>query len=565
MHDPTSSKDAGKYRVIADLGQGGMANVYLAVARGPSGFNKLVVLKSLRTDFAVDSEFVGMFLEEARLAARLNHPHVVQTYEVADYAGRPVIVMEYLEGQTLANVDLRAKSKLTLGMRLRVLMETLEGLHHAHELTDFAGKPLGLVHRDISPQNVFITFDGHVKVLDFGIAKIVNSQVQTATGILKGKIRYMAPEQMLGSHDLDLRADLYSVGVMLWEAATGRRMWQDHSDIQVMNAVAQGALPAPREIKPDVSPTLDAICMKALAPNPADRYSTALEMANAVEAELESTETGASNRQLGQLVRETFEDVRARTRAIIEAQLLEAKSASMESGAQLIPANLVNISNRISDEPSPSHPVDTHSLGGIAPAQGIRKSRRFAAGVVAALAAVGIATMVAFAAFNHPKPATGGNDQAASAAALNKADLTPSSSTIPTAPSAAVAAPTSVTVKLSTIPADATLSLDGHPLPGNPYPAKFPLDGATHKVHAEAPGYQARTITLTPDHDTEIILALDPVRGFHAGPGRGSTPTAAPSASQAAQQTAAPKVNCHPPYLIDADGIKHFRPECLGQ
>jgi hypothetical protein len=121
-------------------------------------------------------------------------------------------------------------------------------------------------------------------------------------------------------------------------------------------------------------------------------------------------------------------------------------------------------------------------------------------------------------------------------------------------------------VKLSTLPAEATLSLDGHPLPANPYAAKFPLDGVTHKLHAEAPGYLARTITLTPDHDTEMILALDPVRGFHAGPGRGSTsPSTPPSATQGAQpvQTAAP--NCHPPYLIDADGIKHFRPECLGQ
>ena len=323
MHEELVS-DRNKYKVIADLGQGGMANVYLAVARGPSGFNKLVVLKSLRSDFAVDPEFLGMFLEEARLAARLNHPHVVQTYEVGEYAGRPVIVMEYLEGQTLANVELRAQARLPLGLRLRVLLEALEGLHHAHELTDFAGRPLDLVHRDVSPQNIFITFDGHVKVLDFGIAKVVNSQVQTASGVIKGKVRYMSPEQMLGSPNVNRRADVYSVGVLLWEAATGKRMWQDQSDLQVLSSVARGSVPSPRELRPDLSPTLEAICTRALALSPADRYATALEMANALEGELERLGTGASNRQLGQLMRDLFCDVRARTRATIEAQLLEA-------------------------------------------------------------------------------------------------------------------------------------------------------------------------------------------------------------------------------------------------
>src|SRR5260370_910736 len=195
----TGHRDGGKYKLLAELGRGGMANVYLAVARGPSGFNKLVVLKCLRSDLASDTELLAMFLDEARLAARLNHPHVVQTYEVGEYVGRPVIVMEYLEGQVLSSLVQRAQSNnaLPLSLHLRVIIDALEGLHHAHELTDYDGKPLGLVHRDISPQNVFVTFDGHVKVLDFGIAKAATSQSQTATGILKGKVKYMAPEQML--------------------------------------------------------------------------------------------------------------------------------------------------------------------------------------------------------------------------------------------------------------------------------------------------------------------------------------------------------------------------------
>src|SRR5260370_29888103 len=270
-------RDAGKYKLLAELGRGGMANVYLAVARGPSGFNKLVVLKSLRSDLAGDPELLSMFWEEARLAARLNHPHVVQTYEVGEYAGRPVIVMEYLEGQTLANVLQRAKGQMSLALHLRVIIDSLEGLHHAHELSDFAGKALGLVHRDMSPQNVFVTFDGQVKVLDFGIAKVVNSQAQTSTGVLKGKVKYMAPEQMLGPK-IDRRADLYAVGVMAWEAATGHPTWKVQTHLHVMNTVANDGAPSPRDVAPNVLPSLEAICMKALSRNPDDRYETAVEL-----------------------------------------------------------------------------------------------------------------------------------------------------------------------------------------------------------------------------------------------------------------------------------------------
>jgi eukaryotic-like serine/threonine-protein kinase len=325
-HSDAGGKD-GKYRLLAELGRGGMANVYLAVARGPSGFNKLVVLKCLRSDLADDKELLTMFLEETRVAARVNHPHVVQTYEVGDHAGRPVIVMEYLEGQTLSSLVQRAKatSRLPLALHLRVLADALDGLHHAHELADFSGKRLDLVHRDVSPQNIFVTFDGQVKVLDFGIAKVANSQTQTSRGVLKGKIHYMAPEQMLCT-PVDRRADLYAAGVMAWEAATGKRMWKDFTELQLMNKVTNDGAPLPREVDPTVSPVLEAIIMKALARNPDDRYATALEFAGAIESFMEQTGTVASNRGLAKLMRELFEDARKETRAIIEAQLLEVGS-----------------------------------------------------------------------------------------------------------------------------------------------------------------------------------------------------------------------------------------------
>src|SRR5260370_10775188 len=382
-------RDAGKYKLLAELGRGGMANVYVAVARGPSGFNKLVVLKSLRSDLAGDPELLSMFLEEARLAARLNHPHVVQTYEVGEYAGRPVIVMEYLEGQTLANVLQRAKAKefgrLPLALHLRVIVDALEGLHHAHELADFAGKPLGLVHRDVATQNVFVTFDGQVKVLDFGIAKAVNSQAQTSTGVLKGKVQYMAPEQMLGAV-VDRRADLYAVGVMAWEAATGLRMWKGQTDLHVMNKAANEGVPSPYEVDSTVSPALEAVVMKALARDPDDRYATALEFGAALEAFIAHLGTGASNRDLGKLVRDLSEDARAETRAIVEAQLIDA--ADSDTDQAMIPPNLVRISTRPEESPG----LGTSSPLAKNPVVEARPKRR---GLLAAGAGVAIIAAVA--------------------------------------------------------------------------------------------------------------------------------------------------------------------------
>ncbi|HEY5372930.1 MAG TPA: serine/threonine-protein kinase, partial [Polyangiaceae bacterium] len=212
-----------KYRVLSELGRGGMANVSLAVTRGPGAVSKLVVLKALLPDLATEPDALTAFLEEARLAAQLNHGNVVQTYEVGTQGDQHVIVMEYLEGQTLGDVIRRGTvtgNPLSLAFQLRIIISVLEGLQYAHELCAYDGLPLMLVHRDVSPQNVFVTYDGQVKVLDFGIAKAKSSTINTATGMIKGKISYMSPEQMF-SEGVDHRADVYSVGCMLWAAAAG--------------------------------------------------------------------------------------------------------------------------------------------------------------------------------------------------------------------------------------------------------------------------------------------------------------------------------------------------------
>ena len=185
----THAATLGKYQLIGELGHGGMAKVYLALAAGPAGFNKLVVIKQILTELGEDSDFLAMFLDEARLAARLNHPNVVQTNEVGEDNGRYFLCMEYLEGQPLNRVLTRLVTKATLGSRLplaqllRILSDALSGLHYAHELCDFDGSPLSVVHRDMSPHNIFVTYSGQVKLVDFGIAKAQSSSVETRAGI----------------------------------------------------------------------------------------------------------------------------------------------------------------------------------------------------------------------------------------------------------------------------------------------------------------------------------------------------------------------------------------------
>ncbi|HEV3192630.1 MAG TPA: serine/threonine-protein kinase [Polyangiaceae bacterium] len=561
--DPAPSRsgprDAGKYKLLAELGRGGMANVYLAVARGPNGFNKLVVLKCLRSDLASDQDLLAMFLDEARLAARLNHPHVVQTYEVGEYAGRPVIVMEYLEGQTLSNLLQRTKgaNRLPLALHLRVIVDALEGLHHAHELADFAGKPLGLVHRDVSPQNVFVTFDGQVKVLDFGIAKAVNSQAQTTTGVLKGKVQYMAPEQMLGAK-VDRRADLYAVGVMAWEAATGQRMWKGQTDLHVMNKVANDGVPSPRDVEPTLSPALEAIVLKALARDPDDRYATALEFGAELEAIIDHLGTGASNRNLGKMVRDLFEDARAQTRAIVEAQLLEA--ADDDTDQHLIPPNLVRISTRPEESPG----LGTSSTLARNALIEVRPKRR---GLLAVGAAVAIAAVVGLLIARSPRQA---GPQAVPAIPPTIAPVASAApAALPPPTPSQPAAPPEVSVAISSNPKRATLFLDGRQVPSNPYTGTVPVDGAIHRVRAEAPGYASRTVEVAPDHDIEVAMVLD------ALPSRGRqgtqitsppVPTVAPPAGDNSAGTSNPSANnhkCNPPYYVDADGIKRFKPDCL--
>ncbi|WP_199693587.1 serine/threonine protein kinase, partial [Sorangium cellulosum] len=323
----SASETHGKYRVLLELGQGGTARALLAVAHGPSGFSKLVVLKTPKKAHALDPEFRRMFLNEARLSARLNHANIVQTNEAIEENGSPVLVMEFLDGQPLSSVLTIGRGSLPLAMHLQIIVHALCGLHHAHELEDFDGQKLNVVHRDMTPHNIFVTYDGQVKILDFGIAKLDRgSDCQTETGVIKGKIRYMSPEQMMGEK-IDRRADLYAVGVMLWEAATGERMWKETPDPLLMNLVLNGEVAAPRSVNPSVPVDLERVIMKALAPERDDRYATAAQLAADLEAVIDALGARVTNGAIGKFVSTLFEGERAAMKKSVEAQL--AKVASL--------------------------------------------------------------------------------------------------------------------------------------------------------------------------------------------------------------------------------------------
>ncbi|MEO7097012.1 MAG: serine/threonine-protein kinase, partial [Polyangiales bacterium] len=335
--EPTS-----KYRCVLRLDSGGMAEVFLAVSQGPVGFNKLFVLKRLREALAENQEHRDMFLHEARLAARLNHPNVVQTYEVGEDGTGIFIAMEYLEGQPLSRIRREIAKRGTAvshAIHVRIASEVLGGLHYAHEVADYDGTPLRIVHRDVSPQNVFVTYDGQVKLVDFGIAKTHDSGTQA--GIFKGKFAYTAPEQLRGEA-IDRRADVFTAGIVLWEMLTGEKLLGADNPAQTLSRLLNEPIPTVASHVPEVDPRLDAIVMKALERNPANRYQTAQAMRDALEEFLVAAGHSVRQDQIARLLGDLFKTERTRVQRAIKEEIatwLHSPSSSRVVAAPRLPTS----------------------------------------------------------------------------------------------------------------------------------------------------------------------------------------------------------------------------------
>ena len=280
-----SGTKLGRYEVIKHLANGGMAQVLLARVSGIEGFERYVVVKRIHSDRANDPAFVKMFLDEARLAAALHHTNIVQVHDIGQEQGEYFFAMDYIHGEDLRKLlrALNQKQQVTpLEHVVSIVTAAASALHYAHEQRGSDRKPLGLVHRDVTPANILIGYDGNVKVVDFGIAKAALRSTETKTGTLKGKVAYMAPEQCVGK-PVDRRSDIFALGIVLWELTTVRRLFKGDNDFLVMNGIVQGNIPPPSKYRPDVPPGLEAIILKALSQKPENRFQTADELRIALD------------------------------------------------------------------------------------------------------------------------------------------------------------------------------------------------------------------------------------------------------------------------------------------
>ena len=267
----------GRYTLLRPIGRGGMAEVWKAKIHGAQNFQRLVVVKRILPHLSSDPEFVRMFTVEAMLSARLNHPNIVQVFEFAEVAGERYLAMEYVHGINLGDLQKRLKGvPVPVGMAAHLVREICLALGYAHALPDDDGKPLSLIHRDVSPSNVMIGYDGGVKLLDFGVAKALSSTDElTRTGALKGKVAYMSPEAVDGELSLDGRTDIFAAGVVLYELLTGKRLFKGGDDLRTIALVRACKVEPPSTERPDIPPELDRIVLKSLARNRDQRYERA--------------------------------------------------------------------------------------------------------------------------------------------------------------------------------------------------------------------------------------------------------------------------------------------------
>ena len=275
----------GRYRVVDEIGVGGMASVHLARMDGAGGFQKWVAIKRIHPHLIEDEQFIHMFLDEARIAARISHPNVAQVFDLGVHENTYWIAMEYLHGEPLREVMRFNEEKgmsTSPDLAARIIADAAEGLHAAHELRGKDGEPLNLVHRDVSPHNLFLTYEGMVKVVDFGIAKVSGRLSSTRAGTLKGKLAYMSPEQVRGS-TIDRRTDIFALGVVLWELTTGQRLFRMDSDLETLEKVQACVVPPPSTVRPDFPAELESVIMRALQKRREVRFQTARELSRALQ------------------------------------------------------------------------------------------------------------------------------------------------------------------------------------------------------------------------------------------------------------------------------------------
>jgi serine/threonine-protein kinase len=561
----------GRYAVCDAIAAGGMATVHLGRLVGPVGFSRTVAIKRLHPQFSLNEEFVGMFLDEARLVGRIRHPNVIPTLDVVSTPGELFLVMDYVPGESLSKL---LKGATTIGHRLpprviaSIVAATLHGLHAAHEARDEHGQPLGIVHRDVSPQNVLVGTDGVPRILDFGVAKAAGRVQTTQAGQLKGKLAYMAPEQ-IRSDVVNRQTDVYAASIVLWESLTGQRLYEASNEgallAMVMEAKAAPpstlALAAPGPLDDEARRdlvALDAIVMRGLSKDPSRRFATAREMALALEsrlrpataAEISAWVEAAAAPALAkraQLVA-TIERDEALLRGVSQVDIdTDANTTgNLRSLAPPAPSSLP-VPRSLPSTPPPGAASEISGVSGASqlskvafaaasaapprtasshrlPLLVVAGSTLFGVGVAAALLAVLFSRM-------H-----GGHD---TASAVSATPPPPSAMSVPAPPTAPPAPPVPA--------ADTALTLTPTPTP------------------TFAPDAGAIELLATPPDPTPDQAITPPTTSADAG-GSSTGPDPASTATHHHHHHGAPPPDsdtCSPPFTVDESGIRHYKPQCI--
>ena len=509
----------GHYGLVAEIGRGGMTSVFLALLPKGDGTTRQVVLKELRSEFSLQDGFRAMFDNEAFLGTRFQHANVVETYDLYSDRDLSVLIMEFLDGQTLSNVRQRARqgSQVPFAIHLRVLADALAGLHYVHELKD-EEKPLSIVHRNVTPSNVFVTYDGRVKVIDFAIAKSTLHDAETTmSSVVKGQLGYMSPEAVR-REPVDRRTDIFSVGVMLWEAATGRRLWQGHDEVAVFRRLACGDLPIQTLHAEGTSAEMLRIAARALAIDPLHRYATAEDMRHELEDVLARLGKTTHVATLAEYMQTFFSADREKFRTVVDEAVAALVSSPPVPGRDSTAPSTTPISPLASTGSFRTTSTSYDIVQALSEVPNFRRRMQRAIGIagVAAAAAIGVA-YAAHVPNGAPAQATGAPP--APLQALPAPIATPE-------PVAERPAPVRGTISAVFLvrPAHARLFLDGTPLAGNPAGIRRPPDDKPHLLRIEAPGYATlvRPVDLDRDVAKEFELAPETTPAL-------DSPRAAPS------------------------------------
>ena len=303
-------KRFGKYVLTERIAVGGMAEVFRGSLSGDAGFERPVAIKRILPQLTEDEDFVSMFIDEAKIAVQLSHGNIAQIIDLGRVDDSYFIAMEYVHGRDLRAIlerESARRSAVPLPIACHVVMRVAEALHHAHNASGRDGRPLGVIHRDVSPQNVLISFDGEIKVVDFGLAKAAGRATQTNAGVVKGKLAYLSPQQARGD-DIDHRSDIYSLGLVFFELLTGRKMFDQTNDIDTVLAVQSNAIVGLRDVAPRMPPALDEILARALEDDPNARYQTGMDLHDALEVFIYEHAALTTRKDVAEYVRTLFPD-----------------------------------------------------------------------------------------------------------------------------------------------------------------------------------------------------------------------------------------------------------------